>query len=104
MVAIQLRRIGLGQWRGVNGFEQRIAVIFVEAGAALHGLGRDAKPLRNARQRLYMALERADVDSVELHAPLAPVFAQTQGLCLAALAELVVICGSKRGLAMAHEV
>ena len=51
-----------------------------------------------------MALERAGEHGVEALAALGPVAAQPFGLPMAEVAELVVVVGAKRRLAMAYEV
>jgi hypothetical protein len=51
-----------------------------------------------------LASQRAGDGRVDPHAPLRQVLAQSHALALAQLAELVVVIGAKRSLAMAHKV
>ncbi|MOA08728.1 hypothetical protein D3C78_1285190 [compost metagenome] len=104
MLAEQLGRFGLGQRLRVDGGEQRLAVVFVEAG---QGGDRRTQPLQacgNAFQGLGVAAQAAGQHGIEGQPTLAPVFTQALGLLAAARAELVVIVGAKRGLAVAHKV
>ncbi|MNT68808.1 hypothetical protein D3C72_2070700 [compost metagenome] len=103
MRAVALGSVGRAQGLGVDGTDQRMAVVFVQARQLQH-FGRDLQAFGNALQRLRVAAQRAGDDRVKLHAPSAPVFAQPHPLLSAARTQLVVVCSAKRGLAVAHEV
>ena len=103
VLAVAFRREGLVHRIGVDGADHGFAVVFVEAWPD-QGLQIQAGTLANAFPRLGMAAQAAHEHGVEALPPVGPVAPQPLGLALAQLAELIVVGGAKRGLAMAHEV
>src|SRR3990167_1788166 len=103
MVAVQLGGVRLLQRLGVDGADQRVAVVLVQARQG-EGFGQARQALGDAFKRLHMAAQRAQQHGVEALAAFAPVFAQAHRLLAAQGAELVVVVRAKRGLAMAHKV
>ena len=96
-------RIGLFQRPGVDGLDQRLAVVFVES-RHCDGRGKAGQCFTDARQRLRVALERAGEYRIKTLAMRAPVRTQAPRLREAARAQFVVIGGAKRGLPVAHKV
>lgn len=87
----------------MDGANERQAVVFVQA-RHLQRLGGDLQAFGNAFKRLRVAPQRSGKDGVKCLALCAPVFAQPHRLLTPPRAELVVIVGTKRGLAVAHKV
>ena len=106
MLAVQLGRIGLGQRIGVDGVNDGVAVVFIQARP--FGARRvQASASGNAVPGLALAPQGAGQDRVQVQrvavAP-AQVFAQAPTLAMAQVAELVVVVGAKAGLTVAHKV
>ena len=100
---VALGRVGRAQGLGVNGRDQCVAVVFIQARPAGH-FGHRLQALGNALQGFGVAAQGAGHHRVKRHAPPAPVLAQAHRLLMSARAEHVVIISAKRGLAVAHEV
>ncbi|MDT4832631.1 hypothetical protein FQZ97_661940 [compost metagenome] len=103
MGAVGLRAVGLLQRVRVDAADHRGAVVFVQARPD-QGLGVQARSAGDAGPGLGVALECAGEHCVKAQAALGPVAAQAFALALAERAELVVVVGAKRGLAVAHKV
>lgn len=106
MVLEHFRRVGAGQWVGANSRDHRLTVVFVKTGPSQWGNdGCSVRhPLRNALPSLVMALQRSAQHCFEDKALSGKVCAQPTALANAQIAQIVVIGGTKRGLAMSHEV
>ena len=83
--------------------DHRVAVVFVQA---IPGqvLTRAVHALQDAFHRLLLALQRSGDQAVEVDALVREIFAQAHALLVAELAELVVVVGAERGLAMSNEI
>ena len=107
VLAVQLGRVGLGQWRGVHGADQGVAVVLVQPRPRCVRRGGQPGASGNAVPGLTLTTQGAGQHRVQAQGvAVAPtqVFAQPHALALAERAELVIVVGAKAGLAVAHEV
>ena len=93
----------------MNGFDQGVAVVFIEFWPYFSSI-LQLCTLCNTFPGLAVSFQAAHVNCFKLQrlcglmfaGPLKPILAQANALSLAQVAELVVIVGAKRSLAVAH--
>ena len=100
---VPLGRVGLAQGLRVDGGDQRMAVVLVEAGPA-RDLRQGLQALGNAVQCFGVATQGARHHGIKRQSARAPVLAQAHGLLPPAGAEHVIVIRAKRGLAVAHKI
>src|SRR6218665_1138891 len=88
---------------GVDGPSRRPAVVLVEPWPD-QGLGNLAQAFGDAGQGLRMALQRTGQHGIEALTARTPVLAELHALLMAQRAQLVIVGGAERGLAVANEV
>ena len=102
MVFIEFWRVGFGQRLGVDGMDHRVAVIFVQARPHQRLKLWRLQTFLNAFKGLPMALQTAHQHRLKLQAALTKIHAQTLALLVTQRRKIVVVVGTKRGLAVAH--
>ena len=102
MVFVKFWRVGLGQRLGVDGMDHRVAVVFVQAWPHQRLKLWRLQTFLNAFKGLPMALQAAHQHRLKLQATLKKIRAQTLALLVTQRRKIVVVVGTKRGLAVAH--
>ncbi len=103
MVAVHLGRGGLFQLVRMDGRDDGLAVVFVQAGP-LERFGFQLHAFGDALPGFGVAAQRAGDDGVERHALAGEILPEAQALPVAEIAQAVVVFSAERGLAVADEV